>query len=686
MILAAPVFAQDPEVELQRAIQKETINGDLKTAIEDYRGIAAKAGVPRAVAAKALIRMADAYRRLGDAEARKVYERIVKEFGDQKDAVAEARLHLGAVASRPSGTEMSRRLVWRGAPDASGSISDDGRFLSMTDWETGDLALRDLAKGVTRRLTNTGGYEVSGGDEALYPLVSPDGRVVVFGWFDGTARKTDLRAVTVAADAPKSRVLHDGGAGSYIRPLAWMPDSRRVVAMRGSQTDRTDLEFVMVDVSEAAVVRPMQRIGGQPRQLSVSPDGRYLAYDLPGMGRSERDLAILPVDLSRPAVIIRHPANDWNGVWTRDGSHLLFQSDRTSVNALWALRVADGRPSGEPQLLARELGGELFGTGRDGTLFYSVFVGDRRNVMMADVDANLKLASVPRAINDRVVDGAVTGAWSPDGTQVAYYAAPGVPPNTGGQKIVIRSVGTGQERELKAPILRGGGRTPSLQWFPDGRSLLVMGAEPEKAQGVGYYRLSLESGQSELLLRPAGPGPNRDQVQLSPDGKALVFIEAGKETRNLTRYDLETRQTKVLKKGWFGSVALSSDGGQIVYIGHEGANTLEGSVLAVLPFDGGAERILARGDFNLGSTSMGTLGTSGDAVLYVLAGPSPESHQLWTVPLGGGPPRTTGIVVNGTIKQPRLSPDGKRILYTTNQRAPMEIWALDNYLPAASGK
>jgi hypothetical protein len=35
------------------------------------------------MAAKALIRMAECYQRLGDAQARKVYERVLVEYADQ---------------------------------------------------------------------------------------------------------------------------------------------------------------------------------------------------------------------------------------------------------------------------------------------------------------------------------------------------------------------------------------------------------------------------------------------------------------------------------------------------------------------------------------------------------------------------------------------------------------------------
>ena len=56
---------QPADVQLKAAIYKETVDGDLKGAIELYRKISH--GADRAVAARALVRMGQCYEKLGDA-------------------------------------------------------------------------------------------------------------------------------------------------------------------------------------------------------------------------------------------------------------------------------------------------------------------------------------------------------------------------------------------------------------------------------------------------------------------------------------------------------------------------------------------------------------------------------------------------------------------------------------------
>jgi hypothetical protein len=51
--------------------------------------------VSRKTAAEALVHMGQCYEKLGDAESRKAYERVLREYGDQKEAAMVARARLG---------------------------------------------------------------------------------------------------------------------------------------------------------------------------------------------------------------------------------------------------------------------------------------------------------------------------------------------------------------------------------------------------------------------------------------------------------------------------------------------------------------------------------------------------------------------------------------------------------------
>ena len=103
------------EVEFKAAQHKEEVVGDFKGAIDQYKRIAQSKD--RALAAKALLRMAALYQKLGDAEAQKTYERVVREFRDQPEAVAAASARLASTGS--TSVNKARQSLWTPPPSVS---------------------------------------------------------------------------------------------------------------------------------------------------------------------------------------------------------------------------------------------------------------------------------------------------------------------------------------------------------------------------------------------------------------------------------------------------------------------------------------------------------------------------------------------------------------------------------------
>src|SRR5512147_3093522 len=86
-VVVAGQSRNQADVALQAAIRAETVDGNLADAIKRYADIAATYKSNRPVAASALVHMAECYQKLGDSEAKRVYERLIREFADQPEAV-----------------------------------------------------------------------------------------------------------------------------------------------------------------------------------------------------------------------------------------------------------------------------------------------------------------------------------------------------------------------------------------------------------------------------------------------------------------------------------------------------------------------------------------------------------------------------------------------------------------------
>lgn len=218
-LIAAQQSTASIEKLFASAEHKATVDGDLKGAIDEYRRIVDRSGANRALAARALVRMAEAYQKLGDTEAQRIYARIVRDYADQKDAAAEARVRLASLLPAPARTAgIVSQQVWTGPKvDILGSVSPDGRYLSFTGIlnspSSGDLFLHDFATGADRVLTNRGT-----GEYAEESVISRDGKQVAYSWNNGKSHY-ELRTLRLetGALAPPRR-LYDNEDVGWIGP------------------------------------------------------------------------------------------------------------------------------------------------------------------------------------------------------------------------------------------------------------------------------------------------------------------------------------------------------------------------------------------------------------------------------------------------------------------------------------
>jgi len=96
--LAAPgTWPADPEEQLEAAVYREVVKGDLAGAMEAYRAILALPAKPPAVAARAMLHLAECLEKSGDkGQSRAVYTRVISEYAGEKEIAAQALARLSA--------------------------------------------------------------------------------------------------------------------------------------------------------------------------------------------------------------------------------------------------------------------------------------------------------------------------------------------------------------------------------------------------------------------------------------------------------------------------------------------------------------------------------------------------------------------------------------------------------------
>ena len=420
IVLAAaiPLFAQS-DVTLQRAIRKETVEGDLKGAIELYRKAAAEAGKDRTTGAQALLHLAQCYEKQGSAEARAIYERLVREYGDQRDAVATARARLGRNES--AATVKGDRPVWTGSEvDMFGTISPDGRSLTYVDWNAGNLMLRDLVARTARPLVkNVPGRAGWAG----WSAISRDGKHVAYYWtttLNGKKRH-ELRIMALGtADSSESKEVINLDDENFrgIHPFDWSPDGAWLAVSLARRDSTEQIGLVSVQDGATRMLKSTGWLGAG--KIVFSPDGRHIAYDLPVDDTSEqRNLFTLAIEGSQEATVVAHASRNVVMGWLNDEQkHLLFASDRTGTMSLWAVPVSQGKPQSAPRLIKSGIGSSTsLGLTASGALsVYKPATGFYVQVASIDLDAG-KL-TIPPGSFQRF--GGVYPSWSPDGKYLAY--------------------------------------------------------------------------------------------------------------------------------------------------------------------------------------------------------------------------------------------------------------------------
>ncbi|HZT39045.1 MAG TPA: protein kinase [Bryobacteraceae bacterium] len=316
------------------------------------------------------------------------------------------------------------------------------------------------------------------------------------------------------------------------------------------------------------------------------------------------------------------------------------------------------------------------------------FVWDGEHQDNADIYVKLIGSEKPlRLTTDPDAD--ISPAWSPDGRFIAFVRHHGVgtpksrimliPAIGGSEKLItelsspLPTTSSGLDYMVLAPF-------PLLAWAQDGKALIFpdhLSAE----EPLGLFVLSLET-RERFRLTTAPPGSRGDAAPaLSPDGRSLIFSRAtGYSVSDLYRLPLTSglrpagepvRLTS--SKEWNSTPVWTPDGREIIF--SAGSWYLGPFNLWRTPaWNSGAPRRLSFGE---GGGSPALSPQRGRLVFSRAA----ANNNIWRVQLRGKfPPARPVRFISSTRSEaaPQYSPDGARIVFTSNRSGEHEVWTCDS--------
>jgi Tol biopolymer transport system component len=674
-------FAQTAEELYQKGIQLEEVKGELEKAIEVYKTLIDKHAPSRQVAAKALLHLGKCYEKLGKSEAQKAYERVITEFADQQEVVKEARARLSALITAAAEPSLTVRQVWAG-PDVDnlGAPSPDGRYISYTDWNTGNLAVYEIPTQKKWPLTGNKTWDGSWPENSRW---SPDGTKIAYVWWNKDG-KNDLRIIGL--DGSKPRILTE--SYPWIILSDWSPDGKHILAVIYT---KSDCLVSLVSVADGSI-KTLKKRKWSDGKMRFSPDGKYIAFNFQSREGSDNDIYLLLIDGKTEVPLIEHPANDYLLGWTPNGKYLLFASDRTGTFDAWILPVSDGRPNGEPEIVQRNLGYvDPMGVTRNGDFYYG-FSSNIQNIYVAAVDPETCLSNGPVKKMSLPFEGRNQHVeFSPDGKQVAFVRS-SLPrasinylqaPNF----LCVRSLEEGRERVF--PLNR---HVYDLCWAPDCSSILVSGMDQEKR--VGFTRLDANTGEVTTIAQTQSKGPAmaREGFFLSPewsdDGKALFYLhyDLVNSVCPIIYQNLETGQSKKihqldLEKNPMLTISPDKKWLAVIEQPIKSPTKKYERVIKIIPAEGGEPRELCRFENSKNPRARPRWSADGRFVIYPRIQSGENLWELWRVPFNGGQPQKMGISMGGPSNiSPH--PDGRQIAFTSHgptDKGP-EIWVMENFL------
>ena len=649
---------QSAEQLYKSGLYEEEVGGDLHKAIRTYQDLLKRFPDNRKIAAKAQLQIGMCHEKLGNAEARTAYERLVRDYADQAEIVAQARVRLAALGGPGGAGGLVTRRVLTDATDVSGVLTADGKYISKMDQNTGDMVQFEVAGGQTSRITNRGPVNEKG-DVYEFPVYSRDGKQIAYCSY---TKENDwgpqLRIRNL--DGSGLRTLYSEKGVENLIPVDWSSDAESILALcsRNKTAAVRVIELTLISTADSSV-RVLKSITSPLfwfQRASFSPDGRYVAFSFVREGSPPHgEVFLMTADGRNEVVVAGHPAEDRLLRWTPDGRSLIFFSDRSGTWDIWTVQITGGKQQGEPELLKKDFGydSDVLGFAPDGSCYYKT-VTPLGGLYNGAVDLETGKVLVPPApVATRYVGPPSMPTWSPDGRNLAYISRRGsILLGNGNNILTIRSAATGEERLLSPPLRF----VNQISWAPDCRSVIALGITERE---TGIFRIDAETGEITRLA-DLGLAP-----KLCPDGKTLVFADDGPIIR---KRNLDTgEESEVVKAEMFYD--LSPDGREVVFQVNDTVKTVS--------LNGGEPRELFHG-----LAQSYVLKWTRDGRYIIAQARNTASSEIWRVPAQGGTPLKLDLSVPKMDPFSfTLHPDNRRFVFSVNEGSKSELWVMENFLP-----
>ena len=396
---------------------------------------------------------------------------------------------------------------------------------------------------------------------------------------------------------------------------------------------------------------------GRLGEVSVSPDGKYVAYAI--YSEQKASLWVRQVSQDTSVQIVPPVEDSWidGTVFSPDGELIYFIGGNTKTNTLGSLYQVPVLGGRDPKKILDHLAASftLSPDGRQVAFLRYSDKTDESALMIANTDGS----GEPRKLAARQTTGWFTAfSWSPDGQRIT--AAQASTPGGVSHSLVDISVTGGPEKLLTDH--KWSGEIAGLHWLSDSSGLVIVAAE-NAGDPYQFSFLSFPSGELRRItsdLNDYGSfGVTKDSTtivaNLAEQSSKIWMVASGDEEGNAKRISNG-------KRDGITGVAWTPDG-RIIFSAQAGGNRN----LWIMNADGTGGKPLTSHAYLDGWP---VVSPDGRYVVFQSFRPDNTPH-IWRIDIDGSNLKQLTFTED---QSPSLSPDGKWVVFHSWRSGSPTLW------------
>ncbi len=391
--------------------------------------------------------------------------------------------------------------------------------------------------------------------------------------------------------------------------------------------------------------------GAQQSTPSYSPDGKKITWWSPATDSSGMyQLWVGNADLSSPAKLPVKAFNPSVAIWSPDGTRIATASSEFGPAHIVVVPVAGGAATRTTQGEGFE-NPSMWYPGGDRLSYYATTAGGSIGSLVVSVKTGVVTPLVPSETRP------LLGSPSPDGSHVGYFVI-----NGGKVTVWVADSAGGNPRQLTTEGFES--LVQFHEWSPDGKELLY---ESQRTGTTDLWVAPIDGGKPRQLTRDVR---NDFAGVWSNDGKWVAFISdrgrqtdlwlvpaAGGTEKRITDNVIEEKGPLMWRPGT----------NELTFV-----TQLEKSALWAVDLADGKERRLTPDSVRISAFNTSP---DGKQIVYVIEHGG-GVQDLAVMPLAGGAPHAL-VAGGGTVVRPLWSPDGTKIVFTSDRGGTNDVWVVD---------